>query len=799
MVTTNTSQQSTQVGTNLDSVTYYSTQLPFIDLFKASAPWVTQTNTTWDTKESSKLDLDANGWVRSLPQSGANFTKVGTLMNRVGGNYPGGRYVVLYEGEGTIQYGSDAKRNVAASTPGRDVIDVTPSNAGIYLAITATDPNRTGNYIRNIRVVPEAYEQTYQTQIFNPELIEKIDDFSSFRFMDWMRTNNSDQGDWNNRPRLEDSTYATGKGVPIEVMIELANKTGKDPWFTIPHQATDEYITNFAKLVKEKLNPNLKVHVEYSNEVWNPIFEQYQWVTEQAAKEGMQWYQWYARRTEQIGDIWDSVLGNDRVDTVLSGQSGNAWVAGQALNTVKQYDPNYTVDSLAIAPYVSLRASQANAAEIEGWTQDPDGGLNKVFQEINQGGVLSNGKPGGALAAALDHVTKHATLSDQYGLDLVAYEGGQHLDTNQDGTENNQAITDLFIQANRDPRMGEVYRKYLEGLQERGLDTFMNFVAIGQPSRWGSWGALEHVGQDSSPKYDALIDFINQNAPVVSTPVDPPPTDPTTPVVSTPVNPTLTDPNNGGTLPTDSPLVEPTITGETLPTDPNTLGATPVMPSPADPTFVNNPINSSGNSISMTPTAIPTLSGGNQPNPIAAVRPRNIFTRSGVINLRKLDLNQDGRIDRTVKLSFSDIHSNALYNNSVGFYKVANTRGDVLDPVSGTLIQPGKAGYARAALQQRLRGVNLTRDTGDVTVRTSTNTLLAPFLIANSTPGEYLSKDANGSEKIPHAYFAFRGANADRARHVRVLNGNTFGFEDLWRGGDKDFDDFAFKVTAQPV
>jgi hypothetical protein len=67
----------------------------------------------------------------------------------------------------------------------------------------------------------------------------------------------------------------------------LANETGKDAWINIPAKATDAYVTNVANLFKygsdginpytsvqahpvyPPLNPNLKIYVEYSNEVWN--------------------------------------------------------------------------------------------------------------------------------------------------------------------------------------------------------------------------------------------------------------------------------------------------------------------------------------------------------------------------------------------------------------------------------------------------------------------------------------------------------------------------------------------------
>jgi hypothetical protein len=37
---------------------------------------------------------------------------------------------------------------------------------------------------------------------------------------------------------------------------------------------------------------------------------------------------------------------------------------------------------------------------------------------------------------------------------------------------------------------------------------------------------------------------------------------------------------------------------------------------------------------------------------------------------------------------------------------------------------------------------------------------------------------------VPLAYFAYQGINQDAVDHVRVLGNNTFGFEDLFGGGD---------------
>ena len=55
-------------------------------------------------------------------------------------------------------------------------------------------------------------------------------------------------------------------------MIQLANHVGAAPWFNMPHLGDDSYQRGFAQMVKERLRPDVKVYVEYSNEVWHTGF-----------------------------------------------------------------------------------------------------------------------------------------------------------------------------------------------------------------------------------------------------------------------------------------------------------------------------------------------------------------------------------------------------------------------------------------------------------------------------------------------------------------------------------------------
>ena len=65
-----------------------------------------------------------------------------------------------------------------------------------------------------------------------------------------------------------DTSYRTS--VPIELLIDMANRIGGDPYFCIPHNAAENWVRNFANLVKSRLNGDRVACLEFSNEVWNP-------------------------------------------------------------------------------------------------------------------------------------------------------------------------------------------------------------------------------------------------------------------------------------------------------------------------------------------------------------------------------------------------------------------------------------------------------------------------------------------------------------------------------------------------
>lgn len=515
--------RATPLGNNLDGVADYASSYNFVDAMKQSRRWITQNTQDgiFDTEDADCLDLDAQGYVQSMtPLAGCaspNYNAVATLFSfgDLQGHYPSGRYVVTYEGQGDISYHFAATKNLALSVPGRDVLDVNAANGGWMMRINAITA---GNHLRNIHVwMPGFDESNGPTQRFHPDFLALIENNRVLRFMDWMGTNGSSAEHFVDRPQVDDVRWTEGQ-MPIEVMVDLANRVNADPWFNMPHRATDDYMTQFAALVKSLLRADRKVYVEYSNEVWNGQFSQGNYIEAQGtAMFGAQGsgfdrrLNWHGLRTAQMCDLWKAVWGTaaDRVICVLGAQAANAYTQTQAADcpmwTAGQPCTGHGLVAVAIAPYFGgYIGGPEHQTVVQAWT------IDDLFSEITSGGQLSGGPNGGAIAETAGWIANHRSAANARSLSLIAYEGGQHL-AGIFGVENNNAITDLLTSANRDPRMGQAYATYLAQWKALGGELFVHFTASGDYSKWGSWGAVEFLDEPNTAKQQALLDFGRNN------------------------------------------------------------------------------------------------------------------------------------------------------------------------------------------------------------------------------------------------------------------------------------------------
>jgi hypothetical protein len=474
------------IGMNLAGPADWSSELPFTDVFRLSREWISQRKGAgWG--QGPKLERDANGWVKRLEPDCFAETVLCTIA---GGHYPAGEYVCLYDGKGRIEFGNVRKE--VSRAPGRIVFEPEPKNGSIFLRLMETDP---ADPVRNIRVLMPGYEKRYRQEPFTPWTLTRWKGCTTFRFMDWMLTNNSNQRDWADRPTPA-YCNTTEKGVPIETMVELCNRTQANPWFCMPHLATDDYVKRFAELVRKTLDPKLKVYVELSNEVWNGGFRQHHDCAREGVRLGLgeaakPWeasHRYYARRSQQVWRIWSEVFGGtSRLVRVLGSQAANAWWAEQDLTFE---DTHKQCDALAIAPYCSFNIApdgNPGSATVASWT------VEQVMDHLERK----------SLPECTDWMRANKAVADRFKVRLICYEAGQHA-VGVAGGENNEALTRVLNAANRSERMGKLYERYLDAWRDvGGGDLCCIFSSIGGFSKWGSWGLLEHY-EDDTPKFRAV-------------------------------------------------------------------------------------------------------------------------------------------------------------------------------------------------------------------------------------------------------------------------------------------------------
>ena len=362
-----------RLGTNTNEVREDNSSIPFSDLFKSSIPFAD----THPWLSSADVEYDKNGWPVNL-NGGVAGTK---FLNRLpAGTTPDGLYTVLYQGKGSLKYGNDAK--LISSQPGRDIIEVKAGtdkilNASLIISKTeSTDP------IRNIRILLPggicqgkpyqrinnktecssspylSFESHYKTLIFNPDYLNFMKDFRLLRFMNMSGMTRNPIQHWHQRNTPAKATWG-GKegyrGAPVETMVNLANTLQADAWFSMPYQASDDYVQQFASYVNQHLDPTLKVYIENSNEAWNNIFIHRRHTIDQGLKLKLDsdpqtaGIKFYAQRSVEIFKIWQNTFGKSkRLIKTLSGWSANSDLTSQLLSYNKTHEH---VDAFTVAPY----------------------------------------------------------------------------------------------------------------------------------------------------------------------------------------------------------------------------------------------------------------------------------------------------------------------------------------------------------------------------------------------------------------------------------------------------------------
>ncbi|WP_247651160.1 calcium-binding protein [Roseovarius autotrophicus] len=529
--------ENPSLGMGLNGLSDWSTQHPFIDIMKTARPWIGHTASEWGAFPTEALRaggyLDAHGWPLALPDGARALESLILTDQPAEAAHLRGRYILRYEGEGVLRVTGRAD-NVRYDYAAREIrFDSGPGEGSVVLQLTRTDRD---NPLRDITIVREEHETLHAAgAVFNPLWLARIADLRLVRFMDWQFTNGSDQTVWEDRPVPEDASYVW-RGAPVEIMVRLANRIGADPWVNMPHAADDAYMRAFAEYMRDHLAPGLKVHLEYSNEVWNLVFPQAVWAREAAMAlwgDGAgddAWMQFAGLRAAQMAAIWRKVFADAPERLVVVAGTHTGWpgleepmlmaplaVRGGQIDAA----PVDQFDAYAVTGYFGHELGEESMIPtIEGWIAASRAVAHARATEAGAGAdeaaylaahgddlafdlaaeALRQGSLGELLRDALPY---HAQVAARHGLELVMYEGGTHV-VGHGSTIANDEITRFFTAFSYSPQMGTLYEELLSGWHASGGTLFNAFVDVTRPSKWGSWGALRHL-DDATPRWQVLM------------------------------------------------------------------------------------------------------------------------------------------------------------------------------------------------------------------------------------------------------------------------------------------------------
>ena len=496
------------------------------------------------------IALDADGWPLSdatLPLWNVGLEMTGTY----GVSFVGQAKLTDWNGLGSfwvdgksygtvlpVGVGYDAATNTTEAKWVVSATGTTAANIG-FATTRRTAASAVGSGITNLKIMrplAPGSTSTYATEVlFNARYTSLLSHFTGIRFMDYLAIPGNKLQTWSERARPGDATQDQlvsswgweGKGGALEYLVALANETGKDVWINVPLYADDDYVTRLARLLAygsdgtnpytsrqadptyPALNGNLKIYVEYSNELWNPLYPQ------QAENEALAVAEveaggsplnydgetshtiWAQRRvvdrTRRISDLFRAVWGDSgmmsRVRPVFEWQYANANnTAAVGLTYLENYYGN--ADG---KPHVST----ARSANYYLW----GGGAGWY--------VTSNAPTASSVAAILaagqtNPSTEGDTIwAEAFGLHEMGYEGGFEV-----GGDTPSA---LQLLANRAAAAEDAETNAIDRFFQLGGGYPFVFNAAGNTA-YGI--ASPTINEQSTPKMAAILKAISATRPV---------------------------------------------------------------------------------------------------------------------------------------------------------------------------------------------------------------------------------------------------------------------------------------------
>jgi len=457
-----------------------------------------------------------------------------------------GTYKIIFNGNPntvvTSSAGTISNKTVNGDKITYDLI-VPESESETAQFMTFTNTNGIVRNLKIMRPLTIGSSQSYSENVmFTSEFLNFISQFGLLRSMDFMATSQPagcPDMNWNdrNKPwwrcaiikpyRTDTSAFLA---VPWEYYIQLCNQANVDMWLCIPHLATDEYVNNLALLIKnggsgyQGLNSNLKVYVEYSNELWN-------------------WAAYYAKQSAYIKDKGTELLkaseGNHILNydnqpssdwTCADGNCGWEWIPDRfngyrtvQISTILRSVFGDAAMMTRIRPIISGQLPGGRVPVALSFIREAYGKVNawnSIARPVNYyiygcGGSGYYGPDNMSDNLTIDNIwTNHdfnidnykeylrieANAAITYGLKRVCYEGGPGMDPYGHSE-------DVKEQAWNDARITQSMIEHLDAWEEYGSEMHTFFHGVDDGPGYYAWSFTNDVTNLNNPKMYAVNYF----------------------------------------------------------------------------------------------------------------------------------------------------------------------------------------------------------------------------------------------------------------------------------------------------
>ena len=508
-----------KIGLDLDGIGDGSRSMPFVDVAKTLRPF----------SLIGKADLaptDSDGWptadcqtvffdIRPFPAWSPPIDDPDKFQPDWSGTYKlsltGQATLGIVEGNNSV---ANEAFDATTNTTTADIV-VKPGSGLLIVSFAKTKRMPTspeGSGFTHLKLIRPGYPANTK-QVFTTEFLRALKPFAALRYMDVLASNHGpgyygDAGhhtlEWKDRRLPSDATQQENGnkyGLAWEYIVDLANQTDKDAWINIPIAASDDYVKQLAIFLKKGLNPNIKIYIEHSNEVWNFGFPQYIYNKLAAIDEVKQGHSplnndgstdqetWthrrHAKRLHDIAETFKQVFGSQamfsRIRPIYASwlispdphyKDVLTW-AEKTYGPPKEYFYGMAGAAYYNAEKASSTASPSEILEVMRKNSDDNGNFHRQLKAI----------------------------ADSFGLKYTQYEIGPD---NGGGKTENVANR---IRANRLPAMKDLVLYDANKWFSMGGDMYMYFAAPGGYSRHGCWGLSEDIRQLNTPKWQAIYEL----------------------------------------------------------------------------------------------------------------------------------------------------------------------------------------------------------------------------------------------------------------------------------------------------